>query len=93
MMVVAVVLVVGFLIAVVKGLMAYRAERQARADEAARDAKILRMTAKDCLGRVVTESGEDIRLYVITDPDDGTQYVVSDHGGVCERGSNEDDEE
>lgn len=39
----------------------------------------------DAMCGIHTTSGDIIRLYVMTDPDTGTQYVVSDKGGICIR--------
>ena len=41
--------------------------------------------AMDSMSRIYTNDGTPIDLYVILDPDDGTQYVVSSRGGVCVR--------
>lgn len=41
--------------------------------------------AMDSMGRVYTNDGTPIDLYVITDPDRGTEFVVSSRGGVCVR--------
>lgn len=40
----------------------------------------------DSLTHTYTHDGADIiRVYVVTDPDMGIQYVVSDHGGITPR--------
>lgn len=43
----------------------------------------------DAMCGIHTTSGDIIRLYVMTDPDRGTQYVVSDKGGICPRDADE----
>lgn len=43
------------------------------------------------LGAVGTvRDGGDIRVYTWTDPDSMRVYLITDRGGICERGGNED---
>ena len=39
----------------------------------------------DSMSRIYTNDGTPIDLYVIPDPDRGTEFVVSSRGGVCVR--------
>lgn len=41
--------------------------------------------AMDSMSRIYTNDGTPIDLYVIPDPDRGTEFVVSSRGGVCVR--------
>lgn len=41
--------------------------------------------AMDAMTRIYTNDGTPIDLYVMTDPDRGTEFVVSSRGGVCVR--------
>lgn len=43
----------------------------------------------DAMAQIYANDGTSICLYVITDPNDGTQYVVCDRGGVCPRPINQ----
>lgn len=43
----------------------------------------------DSFAYTYTHDGDIIRVYVITDPDRGTEYLVSDHGGMCPRDADE----
>lgn len=44
----------------------------------------------DPMCEIRTSSGDIIRLYVIPDPDEGQEYIVSDKGGICVRVKNEE---
>lgn len=39
----------------------------------------------DALVGTWTNSGDRINVYVVTDPDTGQQYLMSDHGGITPR--------
>lgn len=39
----------------------------------------------DSMAITYTYDGESIRYYVMTDPDTGAQYIVTDHGGITPR--------
>ena len=41
--------------------------------------------AMDSMSRIYTNDGTPIDLYVMIDPDRGTEFVVSSRGGVCVR--------
>lgn len=53
--------------------------------EVATDSKTDMTKSMDSMGRVYTNDGTPIDLYVITDPDRGTEFVVGSRGGVCVR--------
>lgn len=55
--------------------------------EATNDAGVQseRPITHDSMTIVHTYDGEEIRFYVMTDPDTGVQYIVNDHGGMCSR--------
>lgn len=45
----------------------------------------------DCMTLTYTDDETDpIKVYVITDPDTNIQYIVSDHGGICRRETNDE---
>lgn len=49
-------------------------------------AKSVQLQRHDSLTHTYTHDGSDtIRIYVVTDPDMGVQYVVNDHGGITPR--------
>lgn len=55
--------------------------------ETAKDAGVRaeRPITHDSMSIVHTYDGEEIRFYVMTDPDTGVQYIVNDRGGMCPR--------
>lgn len=55
-------------------------------EEPTAPAKSVQLQRHDSLTYTYTHDGSDtIRIYVVTDPDAGVQYVVSDHGGITPR--------
>lgn len=59
-------------------------DREAERREAQRVPVVVGPT-HDSLTVAYTYDGEAIRAYVITDPDTGAQYIVTDRGGICRR--------
>lgn len=70
------VAIVAALLTMAIALHAYRQENQKPVEH--------RVT-HDSMCAIHTYDGETIRFYVMTDPDTGAQYVVSDRGGITPR--------
>lgn len=77
-----VVVLCAFLVAIV----AFFLWASVTGEEPTAPAKSVQLQRHDSLTHTYTHDGTDtIRVYVVTDPDAGVQYVVSDHGGITPR--------
>lgn len=60
-------------------------EMKAQEEERERIQRTVKTVSAEALCGISTSNGESIRLYVMTDPEEGYEYIVSDRGGVCVR--------
>lgn len=68
----------------VAGAVTYVLWHNYKANQAAHD-EAMRRPTMDSMSYTYTSDGDMIKTYVVTDPDTGIQYVVTDHGGITPR--------